>query len=268
MATKEPKAAITPTPTKKGGSREIDDVARKRKGPNGTKAAGPIKAERQHSLELAAEPSVPEIRRANLHVLTARNGSKALLSRLLNLSQSNMAHRLHAKKRLDDAEAERITNVLDLPSDWLHTPRDAVDEPAVVAEKLAPPTRHRSKSRSASDLEHASSNETLEDTAQDPAQTNRALDKADSAQLETQSVIVDAVRGEHADNNENTSGPDAVPAVSAAAHVYTANTYPSTAMTNLDTLQGIAPIAEALLKTLAGKARIGRLDEGTALRLL
>jgi len=39
-------------------------------------------------------------------------------------------------------------------------------------------------------------------------------------------------------------------------------------MTDLDTLRGIAPIAEALLKTLAGKARIGRLDEGTALRLL
>jgi hypothetical protein len=39
-------------------------------------------------------------------------------------------------------------------------------------------------------------------------------------------------------------------------------------MTDLDTLRGIAPIAEALLKTLAGKARTGRLDEGAALRLL
>jgi hypothetical protein len=34
-----------------------------------------------------------------------------------------------------------------------------------------------------------------------------------------------------------------------------------TLTTSLDTLQGIAPIAEALIKTLAGKARTGRLDE-------
>lgn len=33
-------------------------------------------------------------------------------------------------------------------------------------------------------------------------------------------------------------------------------------------LDGISPIAEALLKTLAGKARTGRLDELTALELL
>jgi hypothetical protein len=39
-------------------------------------------------------------------------------------------------------------------------------------------------------------------------------------------------------------------------------------MTDIDTLRGIAPVAEALLKTLAGKARTGRLDEGTALKLL
>jgi hypothetical protein len=38
--------------------------------------------------------------------------------------------------------------------------------------------------------------------------------------------------------------------------------------TSLDDLLGIAPIAEALLKTLAGKARTGRLDELKALELL
>ena len=44
--------------------------------------------------------------------------------------------------------------------------------------------------------------------------------------------------------------------------------YSSTTATNLDTLRGIAPIAEALIKTLAGKARTGRLDEMKALQLL
>jgi hypothetical protein len=41
-----------------------------------------------------------------------------------------------------------------------------------------------------------------------------------------------------------------------------------TTTTTLDTVHGIAPIAEALIKTLAGKARTGRLDEPKALELL
>jgi hypothetical protein len=41
-----------------------------------------------------------------------------------------------------------------------------------------------------------------------------------------------------------------------------------TSATSLDDLEGIEPIAEALIKTLAGKARTGRLDELKALELL
>ncbi|WP_143328104.1 hypothetical protein [Caballeronia pedi] len=47
-----------------------------------------------------------------------------------------------------------------------------------------------------------------------------------------------------------------------------ASPLPSTSVTSLDNLQGIQPIAEALIKTLAGKARTGRLDELKALELL
>ena len=43
---------------------------------------------------------------------------------------------------------------------------------------------------------------------------------------------------------------------------------PFTSVTSLENLQGIEPIAEALIKTLAGKARTGRLDELKALELL
>jgi hypothetical protein len=42
----------------------------------------------------------------------------------------------------------------------------------------------------------------------------------------------------------------------------------SAPVTSLDDLIGIAPIAEALIKTLAGKARTGRLDEIRALEFL
>ncbi|WP_416339060.1 hypothetical protein [Paraburkholderia sp. CNPSo 3076] len=43
---------------------------------------------------------------------------------------------------------------------------------------------------------------------------------------------------------------------------------PFACLTSLDNLHGIEPIAEALIKTLAGKARTGRLDELKALELL
>ncbi|MEX3953134.1 hypothetical protein AB4Y40_35975 [Paraburkholderia sp. EG287B] len=43
---------------------------------------------------------------------------------------------------------------------------------------------------------------------------------------------------------------------------------PYACVTSLDNLHGIEPIAEALIKTLAGKARTGRLDELKALELL
>jgi hypothetical protein len=41
-----------------------------------------------------------------------------------------------------------------------------------------------------------------------------------------------------------------------------------TSSTSLENLDGIEPIAEALIKTLAGKLRAGRLDELKALELL
>ncbi|OUL89197.1 hypothetical protein CA603_19495, partial [Paraburkholderia hospita] len=44
--------------------------------------------------------------------------------------------------------------------------------------------------------------------------------------------------------------------------------HPFSSVTSLDNLHGIEPISEALIKTLAGKARTGRLDELKALELL
>jgi hypothetical protein len=49
-----------------------------------------------------------------------------------------MARHQHGKKCLDDAEAERMTTVLGLPSGRLDVPRKPADVPATVAENLAP----------------------------------------------------------------------------------------------------------------------------------
>ena len=54
----------------------------------------------------------------------------------------------------------------------------------------------------------------------------------------------------------------------AAAPLLHPMTRPSTSVTSLENLEGIEPIAEALIKTLAGKARTGQLDELKALELL
>ncbi|WP_449493633.1 hypothetical protein [Caballeronia sp. M23-90] len=271
MATKAQKATATPPSAKKGNSASIRDVPQKGKGHASTSAVKPSKAELQQSLELAAEPSLPEIRRANLHVLTARNGSKALLSRLLNLSQSNMAHRLHGKKRLDDAEAERMTAVLGLPSGWLDIPREAPDVPAAVMEALTPLGRRRSMPQSATGADDTSAfpierNEVK--GAESVDQAVRPVDEEVPIQPEAHDRFDIAVSGALAKSHEDASNATSSSTAPAGFLAHAADTFPSTIMTDLDTLRGIAPVAEALLKTLAGKARTGRLDEGTALKLL
>jgi hypothetical protein len=228
-------------------------------------------AEIQPSLALVEAPSVLEIRRANLHVLTARNGSKALLGRMLNISQSNMAHRLHGKKRLDDTEATRFTEVLGLPAGWLDTPRQSGDVPPAVEEMLTPASRARVAAQAADttpqqeaspitngfalDVTEASESESAFDSDSDSDSDRNSQPTLDEAPLIAQENGTAGTVGESREvpGNNASSAPDA---------------FPSTSMTDLTGLIGISPIAEALLKTLAGKARTGRLNESQALQLL
>ena len=234
---------------------------------------------------------VERIRQANLHVLTTRNGSKVKLGAVLGLSGSNMAHRLHGKKRMDDAEAERFTAGLGLPAGWLDTPRSEADIPESVAQLLAPTSRVRAPGQTPAPAAVAAS----EDTAVAAAPTSeieRALPSA-SSNAHIEPLPADAAGdGDHvaSPHHENVSSavatrldgpvegieintPAAVPAPVASQPAVAmsppTDTAPSSTLgTTLDGLDGIAPIAEALLKTLAGKARTGRLDELKALELL
>ncbi|AME28127.1 hypothetical protein AXG89_30180 (plasmid) [Burkholderia sp. PAMC 26561] len=183
-----------------------------------------------------------------------------------------MAHRLHGKKRLDDAEAERITAVLGLPPGWLDIPREPAEVPAAVGQTLMPSGRRRSSLQSAESARDTSPIATdhgnVHGADEGVDQAARALEEAKAAEPEAQSRFETAVSGALEKNHENASDATMSSTEPAAFPAHAADTYPSTTMTDLDTLRGIAPIAEALLKTLAGKARTGRLDEGTALRLL
>jgi hypothetical protein len=59
------------------------------------------------------------------------------------MNGSNMAHRLHGKKRMDDAEASRFTERLGLPVGWLDTPRSEAEIPESVSDLLTPAARGR-----------------------------------------------------------------------------------------------------------------------------
>jgi hypothetical protein len=106
-----------------------------------------IAATSPQQLSLHDGATVENIRRANLHVLTGRNGSKAKLGFVMGVTGSNMAHRLHGKKRMDEAEANRFTERLGLPTGWLDQPRSDAEIPESVSVLLAPASRARARAQ-------------------------------------------------------------------------------------------------------------------------
>jgi hypothetical protein len=247
------------------------------------------KSSPQQSLPLNDDTAaVEKIRRANLHVLTSRNGSKARLGTLMELSGSNMAHRLHGQKRLDDAETNRFIERLGLPAGWLDAPRIAADIPVSVATLLLPASRRRASAQEyvppvpepkiaaatnpagvkarAARVQHASSAEVIE-VNQERVEATGAAEPDALAMLQQEK----APPGIGIEVRQDNDVPAAVvrPQFAPASSLQVCDeSRPLASATSLENLQGIQPIAEALLKTLAGKARTGRLDEIKALELL
>jgi hypothetical protein len=239
----------------------------------------------QQSLRLDGSAAVETIRRANLHVLTTRNGSKVKLGAIMALTGSNMAHRLHGKKRMDDAEAKRFTERLGLPTGWLDTPRSEADIPESVSDMLRPISRGKASQAqlpaATAAKKDAGANVDLGivRTARVPMITPVDEDPHAStgATIEEAIVVSEQDRASKTATEfanppsaeSDASFPTALePLPDAAAPL--ARSFPRsfTSVTSLDNLDGIEPIAEALIKTLAGKARTGRLGELKALELL
>jgi hypothetical protein len=240
----------------------------------------------QQTLPLNDVAALENIRRANLHVLTSRKGSKVRLGAVMEISDSNMANRFYGQKRMDDAEANRFTERLGLPTGWLDFPRSVTDIPESVSDLLVPPSRR-----------HASAQQELPPTIEPKATAAKksAGTKAKTAGARLLPPDADGTGGPTgvaAETNSVIGQQDqAVPSTGesairqpvdsnvsfsvvrqqiAPASITQVITEPRrlTSATSLDNLQGIEPIAEALIKTLAGKARTGRLDEMKALALL
>ena len=257
------------------------------------KGKTPLKTLQQQSLALSDSAELENIRRANLHLLTSRKGSKVRLGVVMEMSGFNIADRLHGKKRMDSAEANRFTERLGLPPGWLDTPRAEAEIPESVSRLLAPAPRGRASVQPHEPL----SRETTVDgqgkhgdgkgrTRRERATASGDSDSpspvsADVAGEKETIVVSPQIHGtDFADDFAGRSpeepdgeAPAATPATleSLPASVLPQRNpveLPFTSVTCLDNLHGIEPIAEALLKTLAGKARTGRLDELKALELL
>ncbi|SOE97277.1 hypothetical protein SAMN05414139_10375 [Burkholderia sp. D7] len=251
------------------------------------KVKAPSKSGAQQSLPLNDVAALENIRRANLHVLTSRKGSKVRLGAVMEISDSNMANRFYGQKRMDDAEANRFTERLGLPTGWLDVPRAVTDIPESVSDLLIPPSR-----RHASDQQELPpAIEPKATAAKKPAATEAKPAGARHALHPDANVTggptrvaaeTNVVRGQEDKTSPSTADPAIQQTVDNDVSTSTARqqfapapltriiTEPRrlTSATSLDDLQGIEPIAEALIKTLAGKARTGRLDEIKALELL
>jgi hypothetical protein len=251
--------------------------------PASAKAKASMKSGAQQSLPLTDVVALQNIRRANLHVLTSRKGSKVRLSAVVNISASNLDNRLYGQKRMDDAEANRFTERLGLPAAWLDVPRSVSDIPESVSALLDPLS-----GRSAPDQQELPAAKRPEAVVARKSATRKAKAASNrhaqppEADHPSGSVVTKAVVEQqdpglpHASDLaiRQTVDSDSPPSAShqqpAAASITEVIAEPrrSAPVTSLGDLIGIEPIAEALIKTLAGKARTGRLDEMKALELL
>jgi hypothetical protein len=247
------------------------------------KAKASPKSGAQQSLPLNDVAALENIRRANLHVLTHRKGSKVRLSAVVKISASNLDNRLYGQKRMDDAEANRFTEHLGLPTAWLDVPRRVTDIPESVSALLDPQS-----DRPASDQQELSAAikpeaavtrkpagkkaKTTGDRHAQPSEADHANGTAvTKAAVEQQDPVFppasDLAVRQTVDNDVPSSVSRPQPASASVTEII-AEPRRSAPVTSLDDLIGIEPIAEALIKTLAGKARAGRLDEMKALELL
>jgi hypothetical protein len=233
----------------------------------------------QQPLALSDSAEVETIRRANLRLLTSRNGSKVRLGVVMEMSGYNIADRLHGKKRMDSVEANRFTERLGLPPGWLDMPRTEAEIPESVSRMLTPASRGRVSAQQHAPLSKA---HTKRSRAGDPGDAESPAPVSASATGDQETIVVspqvhvndftdDLAGPTLEDSNHGAPAVKPAPLESLPAPAVpqrNAVPLPFSSVTSLDTLHGIEPIAEALIKTLAGKARTGRLDELKALELL
>ncbi|WP_146039459.1 MULTISPECIES: hypothetical protein [unclassified Variovorax] len=272
-----PEAA--PASTEAAPQRQDEDMAKKQSSQPAKKTRAP--AATAPTTHTPGE-DILDTRRINLAVLTEAPGAKSKLCEIMGMSPANISHRIHRNKKLDDAEVKRFTTALHLPKDWFDGPRTAKDIPPAVVKMLDPGPKQPRGTKKA--LREAAQGLIPGKPAARKGPTTRVLAPADVKMPRLSTGVVAPTRA---------PAPVSVPAlasVGASAPVSTpsaADFAPAPATVRApasaeqrrfaaapaasaipEDVGTIGPIATALVQTLALKAREGRLDEATALKML
>lgn len=245
------------------------------------------------------ELKLREVRRSNLALITQQPGSKSHLGRLTGMSPANISHRLHGNKHFDDETAQFFCEKLNLPLGWFNEPHTEDDVPAEVFQLLGgspranvPSNRGGRPSRTRKTSPAAASASADAPAAMEMPATPAAgvalrsavlspsLQPAPARQPALATTAVQPAARPARTASQPASAPAPAPAPTpAAAAPAAAPAAPAPALVPVVSASPVAnvlavaegelhPIAEALIKTLALKARQGKLTEETALKLL
>ncbi|MDO8416331.1 MAG: helix-turn-helix transcriptional regulator [Agitococcus sp.] len=205
------------------------------------------------------EVMLRSIRRNNLMLLTQGIGAKTQLARLTGLSPANISHRLHGNKHFDKDTADLFADKLQLSVGWLEVPHELADIPAAAQQLLAltapsPVAVEKPKkakiSATPSNFGRSAELIPVGRTALSVSLTGPSIIPRGPA-LPPPSVV----------HNQRATVQE--PIAQGQSPVVTVSPNPVT-----DSFTGLAPIAEALIKTLIGKARLGALSEEQACKIL
>ncbi len=249
-----------------------------------------------------------DLRRQNLAVLLMGKGAKSALARLLNLSPASVTSMLNGTKALDKEFCNSICHALKLPENWFETEKKEGEVSDSVLRKLAPlprgsaapaPVQKRGKAAApaATVAEHEEDDGAAAGAAPTAAPVQApspAMPKswpAGSKVAKVQRLMggsaAEASTTDEASQDEGgtslatrsapsvAAAPSAAPTVAEpaaptsrapqAAHV--GDTLPG-AVSGFVIEAGLPPITEALIKTLAQKARLGSFSEDAAFSML
>lgn len=222
------------------------------------------------------EDALREVRRANLAVLTDGPAYKSVLARLTGYTPVNISHRLHGNTQLDKATCDKFCDVLGLPPNWFDEPKVAEDIPqavhALLGAKESPvPASKKSRSRRKATAATPAP-APVAAAAPRAAPAGRAVGAAPSASLASATLqpaasAAPTVTEPRALKQPNK--PSSRPA--AASREVTSGAQANVGGPEMEVIQAeeeLSPIAEALIKTVRVKARLGQLSDQHALRML
>lgn len=239
------------------------------------------KAARTVATSAAAPASLEklrEIRRLNLVLVTRAPGAKSKLAALVGLTPAGISHRLHGHQHVDDGDAAQFAKALRLPDGWFDAPRSEADLPSNVLGKLAsdrpvsagrppniptetPRIRKRSRAGTTTQVLSPQGEAVAAETAQGALTPSMQMPSADAVPSLKNALPAAAPLSAPPPRRES-----AMPIAQAVSEPAAATLRMGSPIE--EDFEELGPVAVALVKTIAMKARQGRLTEERALKIL